>query len=1055
MAEKFTGISLGVDVYQVDRAVKSLMEFKQANDGAKSSVEDFSNAEFVARQRAKDAADQVSRQRREFEQLQGAVDPIAGKLRQLSKVAGQLDNLWSAGVIPEKEFLRLGQVLDSQQTKLQVMQRALTEEGRAALEESQNKARAEQQGRAFVETLQQQAAALGKSRIEMLEMRAATLGVSASSAPYIAQMRQQQEALTASAEAARQKAAADREAAAAQRTATNFVNSLQDQAEAIGKSRTELLEMKAAQLGVTQQAAPFIAQLRAQEESLKGSTKQMNLAGLSAKQYQQALRFLPMQITDVVTSLSSGMPVWMVAIQQGGQIKDSFGGVANTFKVLLSYLTPARLILGGLVGALGGIAVAAYSADKANTELANSLILTGNYAGKSSAEIAKMNAEISDSSLATLGTIRSIATELVKSGKYTQEQIRLITRVTADWATVTGESADQITGYFDKISKDPVKGLASLNEQFNFLEKGQLTYISNLEKTQGATAATTEATRLFADVMEKRIAKMSDNATPLQKMWIDIKKWSSDAWEEISQGFLAGTNLIIDVVAGTVEQVQMLINSGDIAIGEFISSVAKQAAKIPGMSDIFGDIAAQQDEVVANAKKQNDELAKSVEERNARILKGEKGYRDQLKNQGQGDQYSQSTKEAVEKEAEALNKKAKAQKVTVDQGDRISEQYQADILALQAQLKVLKEHTSVNDKISQQRKTLWNDEAKFAVLEEAAKTRSLTKIEQQTLADKDRILALSRQKAEIGDQIVLQEQLNRRMDEANKYVAQMNQQTAALNQGAGMSDREQQRAAERAKLAADWQAKGGSLEEEQYKKMTAASDAYYAAEDAKRNDWLAGAENAFKNYGDSATNMYANIGSVATSALDGLSNVMTEFLMTGKANFADFAKSIISMIIEMITKMVIFNTLSASFGGGGGFTMGSLFSSHANGGIVGNGFAGGGFTGQGGKYEAKGIVHGGEFVFTKEATRRLGVANLYRLMRGYANGGVVGATSSGTGGSTTSAAQFAFGDINVNIDNGNDPKGMEQGVRAIFTEMIQRSCAQGGEVYNYVNGRKG
>ncbi|EPO1316213.1 phage tail tube protein [Escherichia coli] len=41
-----------------------------------------------------------------------------------------------------------------------------------------------------------------------------------------------------------------------------------------------------------------------------------------------------------------------------------------------------------------------------------------------------------------------------------------------------------------------------------------------------------------------------------------------------------------------------------------------------------------------------------------------------------------------------------------------------------------------------------------------------------------------------------------------------------------------------------------------------------------------------------------------------------------------------------------------------------------------------------------GIVHRGEFVFTKEATSRIGVGNLYRLMRGYAEGGYVGGAGS-------------------------------------------------------------
>ncbi|MGY4543255.1 TP901 family phage tail tape measure protein [Arthrobacter sp. UYNi723] len=56
------------------------------------------------------------------------------------------------------------------------------------------------------------------------------------------------------------------------------------------------------------------------------------------------------------------------------------------------------------------------------------------------------------------------------------------------------------------------------------------------------------------------------------------------------------------------------------------------------------------------------------------------------------------------------------------------------------------------------------------------------------------------------------------------------------------------------------------------------------------------------------------------------------------------------------------------------------------------GFAGGGYTGDGGKYQPAGVVHAGEFVFTKEQTRRAGVGNLYAMARalaGYARGGLV------------------------------------------------------------------
>jgi len=63
------------------------------------------------------------------------------------------------------------------------------------------------------------------------------------------------------------------------------------------------------------------------------------------------------------------------------------------------------------------------------------------------------------------------------------------------------------------------------------------------------------------------------------------------------------------------------------------------------------------------------------------------------------------------------------------------------------------------------------------------------------------------------------------------------------------------------------------------------------------------------------------------------------------------------------------------------------------------GFAEGGYTGDGGKYQPAGIVHAGEFVFTKEQTARAGVGNLYAMAKalaGYAKGGLVRPIGSAT-----------------------------------------------------------
>lgn len=968
MAEQFAGLTLGVNVEQLNKAVKSLQDFKKANDEAKKGVESFVNEEEVAKQKAKQLADELAKQSREFKRIQDTVDPTAAKMRKLSQAASDLDKLWQKGIVPDETFFQLGSMLETQISKLERNKKALTEEGRAALEESRAK---------------EKAAAAGKS----------------------------------------------------------FLADLESQAAALGKTKSELLEMKAAQLGVSAQAAPFIAQLKAQE-------RQMKLTGISAGQYNQAMRMLPAQITDVVTSLASGMPVWLVAIQQGGQIKDSFGGVGNTFKVLLSFLNPVNVGLAALAVSMGALVKAGYDAYKSQRDLQEALVLTGGYAGTNGAQFDKMAQDINNSTDATIGSIRGIATELAKSGKYTIDQIKAITKTTAQWSTVTGESSDKITGYFDKIAGDPVKGLAELNEQFNFLSEGQLTYIADLEKTKGKTEAVTAATKLFADVMDQRLAKLADSATPLEKMWTNIKKWASDAWGWVGDHTLAALNLIIDVVAGTVEQVRYLLNQGDILIGEFIVSATKTMQKIPGLDNVGDSVISQQQKIINNAKENNKELLKSIAERNERVKKGEQGYIDMMKNRAAVEQqYATKTKENIRKEVEELakrDKKQKAEKYKVSAGDKLEEQYQRDILALETQLRVLKEHKTITDTISQQRKSLWAEQAKIQILEEASKKRQLTDEEKSVLANKDKILAMAEQKAILGDQIVAQTRLNQLQDSSIKFIQQQKAATEALAKTRALSDREAARAAERAKLESDYLAKGGQLEDPQLKAMMDALDNRYKEEDAKRADWLSGAKHAFAEYGEEAMNMYDNIGNIASQALNGLSQQMADFLTTGQANFKDFAKSIISLIVQMITKMVIFNSISGMMGGST-WTLGSLLS--------GAGFAGGGYTGDGGKYDPAGIVHKGEFVFTKEATQRIGAKNLYRMMRGYANGGQVGSVTTGGAGINRGASQFAFGDINVNIDNGQDPKGMETGIKMIFTEMIQRSCSQGGEVYNFVHGR--
>lgn len=975
MAEQYAGLSLGVDVSQVTFAVKSLKQFKRANEEAAQGVKDFVNQEQIAREQAKRLREEIKRQRQAFESVQSTIDPTAAKIKRLTAAAGELDKLWQKGVVPDEEFFNLSSMIESQIGKLERNKRALTEEGRAAIEESRNKEKAAKSGAAFLA-------------------------------------------------------------------------SLEEQANAIGRTKTELLEMKAAQLGVSAQAAPFIQQLKAQE-------KQMGLAGLTAGQYSQAMRMLPAQITDVVTSLASGMPIWLVAIQQGGQIKDSFGGISNTFKVLMSYLTPARILIGGVVSTVAALAKAGYDAYDSQRTLQKALIMTGGYAGSSATEIKSLVDEIAGSSaVATSGQILEVATAVAKTGKFTKDELKTITKATADWVATTGESTEKVIGYFEKIAKDPIKGLAELNESFNFLDKGQLTYIATLEKTKGKIEAVEYATELFAKMMKDRSDEIAESATPLEKMWIDIKQWASEAWEEVGIITLTAGNMIADVVMGVVNQIRLILAQGDKMIADFLVSVGNKTSSLPVIGSWFQGVAKEQAAVAKKSAKEIAELEQRIAEIDGR-LSNPAGYRKMVEEQGKFAGKSKEVKEAVTKEAEALSGRNKEQKVSIDQGTRLLDQYEQDLIALQTQLKVLKEHRDINDKISQQRKNLWNTQARFQVLEKEAQRRQLTADERAELANKDKILALREQAAVIGDQITKQEQLIKREQDAAKFLREQAAAIAKIQaQAQGKSDRQASRDAELEQIKSSWLNQGGSLEDQELQAMLAKRQEYYAEEDSLRGNWLAGIKKSWAEYGETVNDINGQIENIGMSALSGLSDQLTEFLTTGKASFKDFASSIIGMIVKMIAQMVIFNTLSGLMpgGGGGSFSFANML---GGGGKAAKGYANGGYTGDGGKYEPKGIVHGGEFVFTKEATKRIGTRNLYKLMRGYANGGIVGGNTYGGASTSAAGSQFTFGDINVDINNGNDPKGLETGVKMIFTEMIQRACAQGGEVYNFVNSKRG
>lgn len=174
-----------------------------------------------------------------------------------------------------------------------------------------------------------------------------------------------------------------------------------------------------------------------------------------------------------------------------------------------------------------------------------------------------------------------------------------------------------------------------------------------------------------------------------------------------------------------------------------------------------------------------------------------------------------------------------------------------------------------------------------------------------------------------------------------------------------------------------------------------------------------GIQRSFQSYVDTAGNAAKGIESVFSTAFKGMEDSLVKFAMTGKGSFSDFANSVISDIIRIQIRMAIAGLITSfvmpAFSTTPGVSSNSAYMGPAKPGTPGVGYADGGYTGDGGKYQPAGIVHAGEFVMSKEATNRIGIGTLNRMLKGYASGGYVGSTSAGSG--------FGNGEIVINVKN--------------------------------------
>lgn len=254
--------------------------------------------------------------------------------------------------------------------------------------------------------------------------------------------------------------------------------------------------------------------------------------GVSAAQTAAAMRMLPAQITDITTSLASGMPAWLVLIQQGGQIKDSFGGIGPAFKQIAGLFTLARVAAVGLAGAVAAVTVAAYKGSQETPAYNQALIMSGNAAGTTGDKLAGMAKRIGDV-VGTQAAAAETLTTIAGSGRVAAGDIERFTLAAQQMERAGGQSADKTAAAFIELGKAPLQASLKLTESLNYLTPATRDHIKSLEEQGKMAEAAAVAQQAYFEMVNGRTPQLEANLGGLQRMWRAVGEAAGWAWDKM------------------------------------------------------------------------------------------------------------------------------------------------------------------------------------------------------------------------------------------------------------------------------------------------------------------------------------------------------------------------------------------------------------------------------------------------------------------------------------------------------------------------------------------
>ncbi|HBT4771726.1 TPA: phage tail protein [Klebsiella variicola subsp. variicola] len=961
MAEQESRLAIRLDSSgaekQADSLTVALDKMTQSGDKAVTSI-------FKVTKATDDEKDALNK-------LRAAIDPVGAAIDTVGRRYSELKKYFDKGLIDEEEFRSLSKMLNDTTEELSGVAQAQREAEKASkLAAVQQEAQADAFQR-MLDKIDPLAAALRNLEQQQSELNTAFKSGAINTSQYDAYSKKLQETrreVTGEAQA-------EREAVKAHDEQVTALRRLEAQIDPVGEAFRRLNEQQR-QLDTAKTSgmlSPLAydrlnSKLAESRDALEKTQAQLGKTSQSAAQTANAMRMIPAQMTDIVVGLSTGQSPFMVLMQQGGQLKDMFGGIGPAIKGVGTYV----------MGLVNPYSVAAASVG---------LLTYAVYQNRQEIDAAT-----------------KIATTSLGANGDAAERLALNMVAISD---KTGQAIDEVSSMFITTNDGASEAINKLID-VGFSYDEARTKVAQYKDSANFTA-------LNADIDKHRreILKIGDSWTAAA---IDVKNYYTAADKGRQNVALGGAIDPTMRFIGQALDLQTTMNTltieGNKAVKNSVDWINKEylaADRVAGAEARLKEARAQSRKIAFSGNKE------AIEQANALIAVREKEL-EQAKKAGQPKTHKEKayTEDAATRLLDQIKQQTAAMQSQLDASDKLNSATQARIKFEQqiADLKSKTQLTADQKSILSRSDEILQAYKQQEALQNSVKTLDdYRKMQEQVKTKDERTNDLLKTRLELLEKAKATGQL--KPGEYEKTRADIYQNT------------DMQLPSTVRNVVGNLTPTGGRLSGT-FEGMQGQINEYGQAQQELQR-WLAAQEEAYAKAGEITAEGEARMTSIRQRAADAnqvieaqkntiisaatqsLFDSTAEIMRTGfgeqsaiyKVAFAASKAFAIADSMVKIQQAIASGAVSAPYPANI-IAMASIAAQTAS--IVSNiqavsgvGFASGGYTGPGGKYQPAGIVHKGEYVFDQASTNRIGVSQLEALRNGQPLDATLGRTGFGTG----------------------------------------------------------